>query len=121
MVAARTGRDIFGRIDFDHAMSVMDWNRVAIEATGRHLREHADSPLPMCGPCLRATVLANEETPSLTDYLDELHAKRDSGSHTRTSTTAPDAGPDYCAECSERTQDWVPWPCENGRTEPDRG
>ena len=83
MVAARTGRDIFGRIDFDHAMSVMDWSRVAIEATGRHLREHPDSPLPICGPCLRATVLANEETRSLypfADYLDDLQAEGENGS-----------------------------------------
>lgn len=28
--------------------------------------------------------------------------------HTRTSTTE---GPDYCAECSERSREWVQWPC----------
>ena len=33
------------------------------------------------------------------------------GRHTRTSTTHPDAGPDYCTECSDAAQDWVEWPC----------
>lgn len=28
--------------------------------------------------------------------------------HTRTSTVH---GPDYCAECSHRVQEWVAWPC----------
>lgn len=29
--------------------------------------------------------------------------------HTQQTPQAP--GPDYCAECSEAAQDWVPWPC----------
>ena len=35
--------------------------------------------------------------------------------HTRSQT---DAGPDYCAECSEAIQEWVAWPCPRMSTTP---
>lgn len=30
---------------------------------------------------------------------------------THTRTSAPENGPDFCAECSDAIQEWVPWPC----------
>lgn len=27
----------------------------------------------------------------------------------------PDNGPPFCQECSEAWQNWVTWPCEEGR------
>ena len=80
----------------------------------------------------RADALAADEIKALRDLLTETVQMMESiedqfpgrwwevlgrakdhlaGSHTRTSTTHPDAGPDYCAECSDAAQDWVEWPC----------
>jgi len=36
--------------------------------------------------------------------------------HTRTSTGG--YGPDFCAECSQAINEWVPWPCEATRVLP---
>ena len=36
-------------------------------------------------------------------------------SHTRTQTHH---GPDFCKECSEAIQEWVPWPCPTRLTPP---
>lgn len=35
--------------------------------------------------------------------------------HTRTTTPV---GPDFCAECSEAIQEWVPWPCPRAKPDP---
>lgn len=70
MVAAREGRDIFGRynarhvsleIQYEDVIEAIDWNRVLIQAYGEHSRAHGTEPNPICGQCIKSVLLRKEE------------------------------------------------------------
>lgn len=63
MVAARRPREMVG-LRFDRLIEVIDWNRVLIQAQGRHLLVHLASDdvgdLRVCGECIKYVLLMEE-------------------------------------------------------------
>jgi hypothetical protein len=57
---------------YEHVVKKIDWNRVILEASGRHLRvghEDRDNGLAdlICGECIEAALLAEETFPDWED------------------------------------------------------
>jgi hypothetical protein len=65
MVVSRDARDLLGRRVYSDIIKAIDWNRVLLEARGRHLLHHDDlSQHPeaeTCGRCIRDVLLLEED------------------------------------------------------------
>lgn len=60
MVAARTPRQLAG-FNYERLINSVDWNRVLIQAQGRHLSEHNGNGETTCGWCIQSVLLRYEE------------------------------------------------------------
>jgi hypothetical protein len=70
MVASRDARDLLGTRVYNDIIKAIDWNRVLLEAQGRHLLHFtpeqseaikADDLHPLCGECIRDVLLLEED------------------------------------------------------------
>ena len=56
-IAPRQAVDIFGGNQWRRAVESLDWNRIYIEAQGRHLRHTGDPIGTTCGTCIKEVLL----------------------------------------------------------------